>query len=406
MTEGYLIRRGQVLDGSGAPAVEADVRVKGQTISEIGPALASDGEEVVEASGLLVVPGLIDLHVHVFSGAGQWSIDPDRAGLSSGVTTVVDTGTSGALTYENFHRFVIAQAQEDVFALLNISIIGCLLGHPDIEPVMGELSEARYCHVASAVECIRRHPDRAIGMKVRLTDELADERPENEQAAFRGALDAAGQTGTFLMVHHNHSNVPTDQLLDALRPGDIFTHLYHPQRDSPFEAADHGPSDALLRAKDRGVAFDLGHGAGSFTWTTAEPACQKHGFWPDTISTDIHRFNANGPVHDMATTMTKMLYLGMPLPAVIRASTHRAAEAIRMGDQFGLLKHGRQADITLLRLEEGSFDLYDVRGMVRNARQRLVPVSVFKGGQKHACQARETVGPSPTTWSTPSDATR
>ena len=396
---GTVIQNGQVYDGSGASAVDADVRIRGESIAEIGPNLPLDGDNAVDATGLLVVPGLIDLHVHVFGGTGQYALDPEQAGLTTGVTTVLDTGTAGALTYETFHRFIISRAHEEIYALLNISIIGCLQGHPDIEPVMGELSDARYCHVPSSVDCIKQFPDRLVGSKVRLSAVLADNRPENEQAAFRGALEVASRTGTFLMVHHSASNVPTDEMLDAMRPGDVVTHLYHPKRGSAFEGTDRTPSRALLKARERGVVLDVGHGIGSFGWAVAEAACQEHDFWPDTISTDLHAFCVNGPVHDMPTTMSKFLHLGMPIAEVIRASTQRPAEVLRCGDRLGTLGPQRQADITLLRLEEGPAELYDVLGEGRDARQRLVPVAVFKRGVQHECRRAELTAPSPGTWS-------
>ena len=369
----------------------ADVRIRDGVIAEIGPNLPLDGERAVDATGLLVVPGLIDLHVHVFHGTGQWSIDPALAGLRTGVTTVLDTGSAGALTYETFHRYIISAAKEDIFALLNISAIGCLTGYANMEPVMGELADIRYLHVPSVVAMIRRFPDRVVGTKVRLTAALADGKPENEQTAFRRALEAAAQTGTFLMVHHAASNIPTAEMLNALRPGDVVTHMYHGHPDSSFEGPDRKPSEAVLGARERGIVLDVGHGVGSFSWSNAESACCEHGFWPDTISTDVHAFNVNGPVHDMPTTMSKLLHLGMPVHEIIRASTRRPAEVLGVGDRFGSLQAGRQADITLLRLESGAYELYDVEGKVRTATQRFAPVSVVKNGNLYPCSASDTV---------------
>lgn len=402
MYENYLIKNGQLYDGIADTPATADVRVRETVIAEIGPNLPPDGEKEIDATGLMVVPGLIDLHVHVFNGTGQWSIDPALAGLQTGVTTVLDTGSAGALTFKTFHRYIISEAEEDIFALLNISIFGCMTGHPDTEPVMGELTDTRHFHVPSTVACIRKFPDRAVGAKVRLTAALADGKPENEQAAFRGTLDVAAQTNTFIMIHHGASNIPTATMLDALRPGDVVTHLYHRQDDSPFEGPGRKPAEALLRARERGVVFDVGHGVGSFSWSRAEPACREHGFWPDTISTDVHSFNLNGPVHDMPTTMSKLLYLGMPIHDIIRASTKRPAEVLGIGDRFGTLRPGRQADITLLRLESGAFELYDVEGKARTARKRFAPISVFKKGVHRPCRISESLAPSPDTWAVPS----
>lgn len=396
--EPVLIQHGTVIDGSGAAPVKADVRIRAGRISEIGPNLAPDGMETLDAAGCLVVPGLIDLHVHVFSGAGHWAIDPEQAGLRAGVTTMLDTGTAGALMYETFHRCVIPQAEEEVFALINISLVGCLLGHPDREPIMGELNDDRYLHVPSVVECIERFPDRALGVKVRLSSMLADGRRETEELALRRALEAAVQTGTFLMVHHTGSQVPTADMLDALRPGDVVTHLYHRNADSAFEGETRAPSEAVRRARDRGVLLDVGHGVGSFDWDAAEPACRDHDFWPDTISTDVHAYNLNGPVHDMCTTMSKFLYLGMPLEGIIRASTQRPAEALGMADRLGTLLPDRQADIALLKINDGAQPLYDVLGASGEADRCIVPVSVFKRGVHHPCQEASIVPPSPETW--------
>ena len=399
MPKNYLIQNGDLYDGTSDSPDAADVRVRNGVIQEIGPHLEAWDEETVDATGLLVVPGLIDLHVHVFNGTGQWSIDPAHAGLRTGVTTVLDTGSAGALTYETFHRHIISSVSEDVFALLNISAIGCLTGHPDTQPVLGELTDPRYFHIPSLVAMIRKFPDRAVGTKVRLTAALADRKPENEQLAFHGALDAAAQTGTLLMVHHSASSVPTPEMLKHLRPGDVVTHMYHRQTDSSFQGPERKPTDAAIQARERGVVFDVGHGIGSFSWSSAEPACSEHGFWPDTISTDIHSFNVRGPVHDMPTTMSKMLHLGMPVHEIIRASTSRPAEVIGVKDRFGILRTGRQADITLLRIESGAFDLYDVEGIARTTKKKFVPVSVFKRGAQHACKASEAMPPSPDTWS-------
>jgi dihydroorotase len=379
----YLIKNGAVHDGSGAPPQQVDVRVQGGIIAEIGAGLAPlPDETVLDATGLLVTPGLIDLHVHVFTGIGRWSIRPDEAGLRTGVTTLLDTGTAGALTYEAFHQLVMPAAHEDIFALLNIALIGCLQGYPNELPAsIGELADARLSHAPSAIECINRHRDRVLGVKVRLTSTLADGRAENEQIGLREALAAAEATGLPLMVHHAMSQIPLPTLLSHLRPGDIYTHLYHPNPDGGFTG--DAPAAEMRAARERGVLFDVGHGKGAFSWHVAERACREYGFWPDTISTDIHQFNLHGPVIDLPTTMTKFLALGMPLEQIIAATTLAPAQAMRQDHRFGRLLPGRQADITLLRLETGKWPLTDVLDQVRIASERIRAVHVFKRGILH-----------------------
>lgn len=379
-----LIRNGQVYDGTGAEAQRVDVRIAKGVIQEVGPDLPSQGETIVDATGLLVCPGLIDLHVHVFSGVGLYSIDPVEAGLRTGVTSMLDTGTAGALTYPNMARFILPAAEEDVFTLLNISMIGAIQGHPDFPPFMGDLNDGRHAHVPSAVECARKYPKNLVGMKVRLTSALANYDEKNELAGFDGVFEAADQMGSPLMIHHAASKIPTTTVLKALRSGDMYTHLYHPHPDHAF-ADDGMPIDELLEARARGVIFDVGHGVGAFVWRVAEPACEKFGFWPDTISTDLHRFNLQQPVVDLPTTMSKFLYLGMPVKDIVRAVTLNAAKAMRVDDRLGSIQTGKQADITLLKLEKGLFALSDVEGVIRHSSQRLLAEFVCKRGVWHRC---------------------
>jgi dihydroorotase len=379
-----LIRNGQVYDGTGAEAQRVDVRIANGVIQEVGPDLPSQGETIVDATGLLVCPGLIDLHVHVFSGVGLYSIDPVEAGLRTGVTSMLDTGTAGALTYPNMARFILPAAEEDVFTLLNISMIGAIQGHPDFPPFMGDLNDGRHAHVPSAVACAKKYPRNLVGMKVRLTSALANYDEKNELAGFEGVFEAADQMGSPLMIHHAASRIPTTTVLNALRSGDMYTHLYHPHPDHAF-ADDGMPIDELLEARARGVIFDVGHGVGAFVWRVAEPACEKYGFWPDTISTDLHHFNLRGPVVDLPTTMSKFLYLGMPVKDIVQAVTLNAAKAMRVDDRLGSIQAGKQADITLLKLEKGLFALSDAEGVIRNSSQRLTAEFVCKRGAWHRC---------------------
>ena len=391
MRAGYLIQNGEVYDGGGGAAVSVDVRVRGEAIADIGPGLPEQGDVVIDATGLLVAPGLVELHAHVFTGMGLFAVEPEQAGLPTGVTTILDTGTSGSLAFPTFHRFVLSTAREDVFALLNISQVG-VQGHPSIPPFIGDLDDVRHAHVPSAVACIERFRDRILGSKVRLTAGLAGGKLENEQAGLRGAIEAASRTGLLCMVHQVASQMSAAEVLAALRPGDIYTHCYHPHPDNALNPRHADGPDTVRRARDRGILFDLGHGVGAFAWEIAEPACQQHDFWPDTISSDLHQFNLHGPVFDLPTTMSKLLHLGMPLAHVIRAATQTPAESMRLGDRFGTLRAGRQADITLLRVVRGNFELTDVLGHVRVARERLLPVAVLKRGRYHPCRASSASG--------------
>lgn len=384
-TTASLIRNGQVYDGLGNPPKSVDVRLANGLIQEIGPKLLpAENENVIDAAGLIVAPGLIDLHVHVFTGMGLYSVDPMDAGLRTGVTTMLDTGTAGSLTYETFERFVMPQAQEEIYALLNISMIGCIQGHPDFPPYMGDLNDGRHAHVPSAVQCVKKFPQRIAGVKVRLTSGLANFDEKNEWAGFHGVFEAADQTNLPLMIHHVASKIPNTTVLNALRSGDVYTHLYHPHADHGFDESG-APLEATLAARARGVLFDVGHGVGAFAWRVAEPACREFGFWPDTISTDVHQFNLHGPVFDLPTTMSKFLYLGMPLEQIIRATTSVPARAMRLQEKLGSLVPGLQADVVLLERQPGQVVLTDVEHQSRTGKERLVAKSVCKRGKWFAC---------------------
>jgi len=391
MAQRVLIRGGEVYDGSDAEPARVDLLVDDGRIQAIDDGLPDEGTEMIDAAGLLVTPGLIDLHAHVSDGIGIYAIDPAEAGLKTGVTTLLDTGSTGCVTYEAFHRYIIPQAAEDVFVLLNISQLGCQ-GNPAIEPFVGELTDIRHADVPSAVACIERFADRIIGTKARITANLAAHREENEWAGLRGAVEAAERTGILCMIHHKGSQISVADALATLRPGDIYTHVFHGDRTSGFDSQTGAPLDAMLEARQRGILFDVGHGVGSFSWNVAEPGCQQFDFWPDTISTDIHRLNLAGPVFDLPTTMSKLLHLGMPLAKIIAACTSRPADAMRVGDRFGRLAVGRWADITLLRRKSGKFPLVDAEGESRIATELLEPVMTFKAGKRFDCQSAPLSG--------------
>ena len=383
-TERTLIQGGLVYDGGGGPPMRANVLIDGSKILDVGDRQPADGDVVFDAHDRIVTPGLIDIHAHVYHGMGVYSIDPARAGLMTGVTTLLDAGSAGSLNYGTFHEYVMPQAREDVFALLNIAQMG-VHGYRAIEPFVGDLHEIRRIHVPSAVQCIEAHGDRIVGTKVRLTADLADHRKENEYAGLHGVVEAAKRTNLPCMIHHASSAIPQPEMLDALRAGDIVTHMYHGRGDGGFTDPGGAPTDAMRRARDRGILFDVGHGVGSFDWSVAEPACREFGFWPDLIGTDVHAFNVGGPVYDLPTTMSKFLYLGMSLENVIRACTSVPARAIRLDDSRGWIKPGFTADISILDMQEGNVELADVEGDLRMTDRRLIPVATFKDGKLFRC---------------------
>jgi dihydroorotase len=244
---------------------------------------------------------------------------------------------------------------------------------------IGELQDLRYANVSRAVAMIEQHRDVILGVKVRLTKNTL----VSEAAGFRPlhlAREAADAVGLSLMVHPQDAWCDSlDDILAVMRQGDILTHCFHAMPCGILDDTGHiRPS--VYAAIERGVIFDVGHGAGSFKWDIAERALQQ-GVQPRTISSDLHVYNIDGPVYDLATTVSKFLYLGLSLDETLAKVTAAPAQAIRMSDQIGTLKTGAWGDAVIFELQEGSFDFSDCYGQVRTGRQRLAPTIVIRGGK-------------------------
>ena len=368
-----LITGGTVIDPGSGLHDRRDVGIADGRIVAVAAGLSSsDAGDVVDATDRLVVPGLVDLHVHVYAGVADLSVEADPTCLGRGVTTVVDAGSSGANTFPGFRRHVVEASRGRVLAYLNISATG------QIDPFLGELHDLRFADPERAAAVGLAHPDVVVGFKVRVSEMLAG---PNGLAGLDRALEAGRATGLPVMVHIGGTSFDIEEALDRLRPDDVVTHAYTGWNPGGI-LTDSGRVVAAAReARTRGVRFDVGHGAGSFTWRTAEAALAD-GFRPDTISSDLHRFNVAGPVHDLATTLSKFLLLGLSIDDVVAMATTAPAAALGpAGTGLASLAVGAAADVTILALEDGRFDLVDSAGTSRSARQRLVPVATVRAGR-------------------------
>lgn len=368
-----VVAGGTVVDPAGGLHARRDVGVVDGRIVAVEPHIpAASARAVLDATGLLVVPGLVDLHVHVYWGVADLSVEADPTCLGRGATTVVDAGSAGANTFPGFRRWVAEASRGRVLAYLNISAMG------QVDPFLGELHDLRFADPERAAAVARANPDVIVGFKVRVSEMLAG---PNGLAGLDRALEAGRATGLPVMVHIGGTPYDIEEVLERLRPGDIVTHAYTGWRPGGI-VTDAGRVVAGAReARARGVRFDVGHGAGSFTWPIAEAALAD-GFRPDTISSDLHRFNVAGPVHDLATTLSKFMLLGLSVDEVLAMATAAPAAALGRDAELGGLSVGAEADITLLRVEEGRFALVDSAGTRREARQRLVPAGVIRAGRE------------------------
>lgn len=345
-----LLKGGHVIDPANGIDGPSDVAVSEGKIAAVAPHIApSEARRVVDVEGLYVTPGIIDLHAHCIAGRDdKWGFPPDMY-LASGVTTVVDAGTYGAKNFSLLRHYVMAQSKVRVLAFLNIVAAG--MG--DKEQDVGEM-DPTLCAAT-----IAQHPDLLVGVKTAhyWTYQPADDKHPIWAAVDR-AIEAARLADVPVMVDfwpRPPGRSYAELILKKLRPGDIHTHVFAQQ--FPIVGPDGKLNPDLWEARRRGVHFDLGHGAGSFWFRNAVPALAQ-GFLPDTISTDLHSRNVNGPVLDMATTMSKFLAMGVSLEDVIRRSTVNAARAIRR-PELGTLSVGGEADVAVFRLRSGRFGYVD-----------------------------------------------
>jgi len=373
MAYDLLLSGGTLVDPAQGIHARRDIAFTGGRVAAVSSTLPrAEAREIVDCTGRLVSPGMIDLHVHVFAGVSHFGIEPDPHCIAHGVTTAVDAGSAGADTFPGFRKYVIDVSATRLFAHLNISSQGM------ISRDVGELDDIKWANVSKALAMVEQHRDVILGVKVRLTrhaivGQAAGIRPLH---LAREAADAAGLP---IMVHPQEAWCDSlDDILAVMKKGDILTHCFHGMNHGILD--DQGKvRRSVHEAMGRGVVFDVGHGAGSFSWDVAERTL-KQGVLPQTISSDLHIYNVNGPVYDLATTVSKFLHLGLPLDQALGKVTATPAQIIGMTD-IGTLREGAWGDAVVFDLQEGRFEFADSHGQRRTGRQRLVPLTVVRAGK-------------------------
>lgn len=368
-----LLKGGHVIDARNQIDAVRDVAISGGRIAAVEADIpAADARRVVDVSSLYVTPGLVDIHTHVFAGTmareytGENCVRPDGFTFRSGVTTVVDAGSSGWRNFGEFRDHIINRSHTRVLAMLNIVGAG-MGGRNDVEQNVRDMEPERTAEVA------RRHSDVVVGVKIA---HFAGP----EWIAVDRAVEAGKLAGLPVMVDFASFRPERpfqDLVLKRLRPGDIYTHAYLtavPMLDDSGKVLPY-----LFEAQKRGVIFDVGHGGGSFSFRQAVPAV-KQGFLPDSISTDLHVQSMNAGMKDMLNVMSKFLNMGVPVQQVIAKSTWAPAKEIRR-EELGHLSPGSAADVAVLRLERGSFGFVDSAGGRLRGNQKLVAELTIRDGR-------------------------
>lgn len=365
-----VIKDGHVIDAAQKVSAVMDVAIKDGKIAGLMAGIpAARARNVFDAKGKVVTAGLIDPHAHVYDGGTPVSIEADLVGTNTGVTTIVDAGSAGAATFAGLRKYVIERAHTRVYALLNIGMNGCcnneLYGDP------------RLVNAKAAIDTIEQHRPYILGIKVRINGRHEDLAYDIE--VLKKAREAADATRTVIMIHW------TDEpdLINLLRPGDIITHPYNPPSPNSANLMGGEPGKILpqiLALKDKGILTDFSHG-GHLAWRVAEESARQ-GWFPDTLSTDIHRAHVPpaGIVVDLATTMSKFLYLGLSVDQVVEKVTAAPARMFKFPERIGTLETGSIADVTISELRNGDFEFYDSLREKRVGHQKFVPTATIKGG--------------------------
>jgi dihydroorotase len=368
-----LLQGGHVIDPKNNLSGVRDVAIVNGRIAAVAEHLdASTAVKTVDVSGLYVTPGLVDIHVHVYAStgernsyAGDNSVFPDGFTFRVGVTTVADAGCSGWRNFEDFKEHIIDRSHTRVLAFLNI--VGAGMRGPKFENNLADME------VEPTANMCLRYKGLIVGIK---TAHYAGP----EWTPVERAVEVGTKVGIPIMVDFgaNRPERPTSILwTQKMRPGDIYTHCFSGIRNELDDSGRLNP--AMWAGRKRGVIFDVGHGGGSFAWPVAIEAI-KEGFYPDSISTDLHIGSMNAGMKDMLNVMDKFLAMGLSLDDVILRSTWNPAREIQH-QELGNLSVGAPADVAVLRLENGDFGFTDMYGARLRGTKKLICELTVRNGK-------------------------
>ena len=367
-----VLTGGRVIDPAADRDEIADVAFADGRVAAVGKGLGP-AKATRDVAGRMVVPGLIDLHTHVYWGGTSLGVDADGYAKPCGITTLVDAGSAGPGNFAGFRRHVIERCEVRILPFLHISFPG-IFGVSKYFSY-GESADLMMLDPRAFLDVARENADLVVGTKVRIGKVGSG---SVGAGALAIALEAAEHSGLPLMVHLDRPPPHRSEVMPKLRRGDIWTHCFRAFPNAPL-TYDGEIQDDILAARERGVIFDIGHGRGSFGFATARKMLE-HGFSPDVLSSDVHVMSVNGPAFNLIVTMSKFLALGFPLREIIRTCTINAARAVRRDDR-GTLRPGLLGDATVLDIEAGDFEFVDAPGAKIKADRQFVCHGAVLGGK-------------------------
>ena len=367
-----LIRNGTLLDPSRSVNKRQDLAILDGVIAAIEDSIPPERAlEVVDAAGLYVTPGLVDLHTHCYHSATGLGIEADPVAARSGVTTWVDAGSFGYDQAAGFRRFIVQPSHARIYGYLYLYPSS---RNPDID----FLEYARKGLDATG-QAVVDNRDILLGIKLQVGSNMNG---RYSPGLLNLARQVCDKFKLPLMAHISFAPPETEDVMALMRAGDIVTHAYN-GHSLGIISKDGKLKPGVAEARARGVWFDLGHGLGSFNFAAARK-CLDAGFLCDTISTDIYNLNVKGPVYDMTTTMSKLLHLGMSFPDIVLRTTATPARIVNRLPGMGTLTVGGPADVALLQLEDGEFRLVDSQRNTEVAKRRIVCRLAICRGRKMA----------------------
>jgi Predicted amidohydrolase len=366
-----LIRGGTVIDPRSNVFGKADVLIKDGRVVDLASGDVIEAAKVIDATGFLVLPGLIDYHAHVFYGGTEIGVNPDTALLSQGITTAVDQGSAGVANFNSFYRTIINNSQMKIFAYLNVSPAGLSTLTRFLEPL-----DPKIFDLGQTRRLFEEYRTTLLGIKVRQSSEIVG---TLGLAPLKAAIQLAENINKSVVVHTTNPPCEVDELISLLRPGDVFTHVYQGKGSNIISKAGE-VKRSVIDARNRGVIFDTADGRGHYAFSVAESAISR-GFEPDIISTDIVKGSLfDNSVFGLPLIMTKYLNLGIPLFNVIKACTESPAELINMQGKIGTLAPGAYGDVSIFELKKMPLLLNDVFKKSLTCKQVFIPrMTVLNG---------------------------
>ncbi|MBQ9197090.1 MAG: metallo-dependent hydrolase [Clostridia bacterium] len=372
----FLIKNGTLYDPARHAFCRGDIALLNGCIA--APREGTDYRQVIDAEGCIVLPGLIDYHVHYFLNGAENGVQPDAASFCCGVTTAVDGGTCGAGSYELYRRSVMAMSEVRILNYLLVASGGqaCDRYPENLDPACFDEDKI--------LSLFSRYPDNLVALKTRISNGIIT--PDMARRSLEATVRIADKAQTPVVVHVTDCCIGLDELASFLRPGDVICHIYHGKGKNTCLNDRGEVLPGLLEARKRGVLFDASNGRSNFDLTVAQKAVAQ-GFVPDIISSDNNTSSFFlQPLHSLPRILSKFLDFGMPLADVLDAATIAPARKIGL-PELGTLAEGTPADICILQLRKKAVPYSDINGHTFTGSQVLTPMMTFKGGKCMYCQA-------------------